>query len=289
MDYNCPMIVDFHTHVFPPAIVEERSKYMDKDPLFAELYSDPRARLATVEDVLNGMDESGIERAVILNLGWQDLRLCMETNDYILEAQARYPDRLTGFAAVPLLAGDDALKELERCAGCGIKGVGELRPELWQPGFIERPEVRDLAGSLIADGLFLLIHASEPLGHLYPGKGCITPETIYSFIVKYPALKLICAHWGGGLPFYGLMPEVAKALENTYFDTAATPYLYKPQIFKQAAEVVGAEKILFGSDYPLLPPSRILEQLESTELNEADKEKIRGGNAAKLLGLNGRY
>ena len=109
---------------------------------------------------------------------------------------------------------------------------------------------------------FSCIHASEPVGHQYFGKGNITPELIYPFIQSFPDLKLVCAHWGGGLPFYALMPEVAQAFNNTFFDTAATPFLYRPQIFKQVADIVGSEKILFGSDYPLLSPKRIMDQLE---------------------------
>jgi len=98
-------------------------------------------------------------------------------------------------------------------------------------------------------------------------------------------LKLVCAHWGGGLPFYALMPEVGKSLSNVYFDTAATPFLYKPQIFKQVADIVGIDKILFGSDYPLLSPKRIIDQLESVGLSPEDRAKILGGNAQKLLSI----
>jgi hypothetical protein len=81
------------------------------------------------------------------------------------------------------------------------------------------------------------------------------------------------------------MPEVGKSLSNVYFDTAATPFLYKPQIFKQVADIVGIDKILFGSDYPLLSPKRIIDQLESVGLSPEDRAKILGGNAQKLLSI----
>jgi len=133
--------------------------------------------------------------------------------------------------------------------------------------------------------LIFLVHASEPVGHQYFGKGRTTPEVIYPFMVNFPDLKLVCAHWGGGLPFYGLMPEVGEAMGNVYFDTAATPFLYKPQIFRQVADIVGSDKILFGSDYPLLSPKRIIDQLDSVDLSKEDKTKILGGNAQKLLSI----
>jgi predicted TIM-barrel fold metal-dependent hydrolase len=101
-------------------------------------------------------------------------------------------------------------------------------------------------------------------------------------------LKLVCAHWGGGLPFYGLMPEVARSLSNVFFDTAATVFLYKPEIFEQVSRIIGSDKILFGTDYPLLGQNRVLAQVQSARLPEIDKAKILGDNARKMLYCDGR-
>jgi predicted TIM-barrel fold metal-dependent hydrolase len=136
--------------------------------------------------------------------------------------------------------------------------------------------------------MILLTHSSEPVGHQYIGKSSITPDILYSFILNFPDLKLVCAHWGGGLPFYALMPEVARALTNVFFDTAATVFLYQPQIFEQVSQLIGSDKILFGSDYPLVSPSRVIAQVHSLELPPGDKSKILGDNAQKLLTRVGR-
>ena len=95
----------------------------------------------------------------------------------------------------------------------------------------------------------------------------------------------MCAHWGGGLPFYALMPEVSASLENVYFDTAASPLLYEARIFEAATALVGAERILLGSDYALLRPRRLLKQVMESRLTEGERGAILGGNAARLLGL----
>jgi len=231
------------------------------------------------------MDEHEIDKSVILNLGWVSHEFCVETNDYILEAIARYPERLIGFCVIQPLAGDKALKELERCARNGVKGIGEMRPDVQDFDLKDSSVMRPVIEIAVKHNLIFLTHASEPVGHQYFGKGNITPEAIYPFILSFPDLKIVCAHWGGGLPFYALMPEVAEALSNVYFDTAATPFLYKPQIFQQIADIAGSDKILFGSDYPLLSPRRIIDQLESTGLSQEDKAKILGGNAQRLLSI----
>ncbi|MFC2019545.1 amidohydrolase family protein [Chloroflexota bacterium] len=278
------MIIDFHTHVFPPQIREKRSQYVAADPSFALLYSSPRARLATADELVASMDECGIDISVITNLGWTTHRLCAETNDYIMESVARYPERLVGFCAVQPNSPEAAVAELERCARGGIRGVGELRPDMQAFDFMAE-EVAPVLAAIEEHKLILLTHASEPVGHDYPGKGAITPDMLYPFIVAHPEMNVVCAHWGGGLPFYGLMPEVKKAMRNVFFDTAASPFLYSPEVYSRVIQLVGADKILFGSDYPLLSPSRLLGEVDSLGLAGADRESILSGNARRLLGI----
>jgi predicted TIM-barrel fold metal-dependent hydrolase len=280
------MIIDFHTHVVPPGIKDRRAEYLGRDACFSLLYAEPKAKLITAEELITAMDEYEIDKSVILNLGWTSHELCVETNDYILEAITRYPQRLIGFCVIQPSAGDKAIKELQRCAQNGAKGIGEMRPDVQGFDLRDSKTMKPIIEAVIEHDLIFLTHASEPVGHQYFGKGSITPEVIYPFIVNFPNLKLVCAHWGGGLPFYTLMPEVGKALSNVYFDTAATPFLYKPQIFKQAADIIGSDKILFGSDYPLLSPRRIIDQLESIEISQKDRVRILGGNAQKLLSIS---
>jgi len=279
------VIIDFHTHVVPPGIKERRAEYLGRDACFSLLYSEPKAKLATAEELVASMDQCGIDKSVVLNLGWVSHELCVETNDYILEAVARYPQRIIGFCVIQPLAREEAVRELERCAENGARGIGEMRPDVQGFDLRDNALMKPLIESAIEHDLVFLIHASEPVGHEYFGKGSITPDTIYPFILGFPRLKLVCAHWGGGLPFYALMPEVAEALSNTCFDTAATPFLYRPPIFKHVADIVGIERILFGSDYPLLSPTRIIDQLALVDLGEEDRAKILGGNAQRLLSI----
>lgn len=278
------MIVDFHTHIFPPRFNEYREEYVARDPLFARIYAKPNAKIASCEDLIAIMDEEGIDRSVILNANWSSLELCQETNDHIMESISRYPDRLVGFCSLPPKAEEAAIAELERCIRGGIRGIGEMRPDFH--GLVRGDEaVMDpIFEVALRHRLMLLVHASEPVGHEYAGKQKITPDVLEKLINRFPDMTIICAHWGGGLPFYALMPEVAEALKNVFFDSSASPYLYRPEIFRHVAEIVGVEKILFGSDYPLISPSRIIKQLRSLDMGEEAEALILGGNARRLLG-----
>ena len=108
------MIIDFHTHIFSPQTTNNRHKYIDNDPCFAILYANKDARLATADELISSMDEAGIDISVITNIGWTTHQMCVETNDYILESIARYPDRLVGFATVQPQSGEAAIAEVER-------------------------------------------------------------------------------------------------------------------------------------------------------------------------------
>ena len=279
------MIIDFHTHVFPPQIKKNRDKYIESDPCFAILYSDKNAKLATTDELIDSMDKAGVDVSVIVNIGWTTHELCVETNDYILESINRYPDRLVGFCSVQPLSLQAALDELERCARGGIKGVGEIRPDIQLLDLGDDELMNPFTDILSRHNLILLTHSSEPVGHIYSGKGAVTPDVLYPFIASHPELTIVCSHWGGGLPFYALMPEVKKAMPNVYFDTAASPFLYSPQIYAQVAAIAGGDRILLGSDWPLLTQERLIKEVESTDLPAETKEQILGGNACNLLGI----
>ncbi|MBI4216879.1 MAG: amidohydrolase [Chloroflexi bacterium] len=278
------MIFDFHTHIFPPWVVAERDSYLRREAGFASLYSSPKAKLATAADLLASMDRVGIDVSVALSFPWKDPELVRRANDYLMEAVARQPQRLVGFGMVNPSEREVAVREAERCAAGGLRGLGEMRPDDQGFDLGDQALLASLAQVARERGLILLTHVSEPVGHLYAGKGRVTLEGVWCFITAFPQNPVVLAHWGGGLPFYALMPEVEAALKNVYFDTAASPYLYRPQVFPRVAELVGADKILHGSDYPLLGQQRLLRDIRGLRLAPQVEAQILGGNAQRLLG-----
>ena len=138
--------------------------------------------------------------------------------------------------------------------------------------------------AVVAHDMLLLTHCSEPVGHLYPGKGATTPDQIVRFARTFLQATLVCAHWGGGTFFYELMPEVARDMGRVYYDTAASLYLYDDGIFCLAARCA-PDKVLFASDYPLIPPGRFIRRIRAVDMPSGSLDQMLGGNASRLLKL----
>ena len=279
------MVIDSHCHILPLSFQERRSELARRDATFGGLLSRGDVVLTDVEALLVDMDRDGVDHSVVMGMGWTDYALAREVNDYIIESVANNPGRLTGFCSVSPNWGEEAVAEVERCAAAGLKGVGELHPDTQGFDIADKTVMEPLMAVANRLGLPVLVHSSEPVGHQYPGKGHTTPGKLYRFIENFSSNVIICAHWGGGLPFYSLMPEVPQVLENVYFDTAASPFLYRPDVFAAVTGLVGANKILFATDYPLIRARRLLGQVEEACLAPEDQDAVLSQNAARLFGL----
>jgi len=279
------MIIDSHTHIFPPEVRDKREDFFDGEVAFRLLYSVTGSKLAGVEELIRNMDNEGVDKSVVFGFPWQNEDHFKRNNNYIIDVVERYKDRLIGFSTFfPLAKG--AEKELERCLKSGLSGVGEL-------AFYTSTITKDTLKAFkpIAEiaqnrDLPILLHTNESVGHYYPGKSPMALKEIYDFLQYFPDNKIILAHWGGGIFFYHLMKrEVKGILKNTWFDTAASPYLYDKEIYSISTKIVGPDRILFGSDFPLLKPGRYFKEMKETGLSQGAKRKICGENAASLFNL----
>ena len=280
------MIIDFHTHIFPEAVRQQREAYFEDEPAFELLYDSPRARIAGAQEIVSTMDAQGVDRSVVFGFPWKSMETMRMHNDYILDAVKRFPERLIGLCCLDP-GHPEAVTEARRCLKEGLCGLGELA--FYDTGFT--PAILEQLQPLMAlcreADVPVLIHTNEPVGHAYPGKSPVTLAEIYRLIQAFPANKIVLAHWGGGLFLFHLLKKETKAaLKNVYFDTAASPYLYDPDIYRIAADIVTPEKILFGSDYPLLPPNRYFDEMHRGGLSASEIRTVSGLNATQLLKLD---
>jgi len=280
------LVVDAHTHMFQPSARERPEGVGEEEAAFRLMFGHGGARMASPAEMLAEMDDCGVDTAVLCPFPWSTLERCAENNDYLLQVAADNPRRFLPFAVTNPRLGKRAVEEARRCLEAGARGLGELhaQPQGFDP--CDEEVMGPLVGLAIAYGVPLMIHVNEPVGHDYPGKGPVTPGKIYHFIKAFPDLVLILPHWGGGLPFYELMPEVAEACRNVYYDTAASPFLYRSDVYRLAAEAARGERILFATDYPLLPYRRTLADALAGLEGAGHAEKIMGLNAARLFGLD---
>jgi len=280
------MIIDCHTHIFPEEVRRDREAFCQRDEGFSSIYQSSKSKMVGVEELIASMDESGIDRSVICGFPWEQPDLCSFHNQYLMESASRYPDRLIVFVTLLFSNPGWSGRELGQAMKDGARGVGEIafyRDEMTSQDI---HSMTPILTQMEKQGIPLLLHTNETIGHSYPGKGRTPLECFYDLILSFPTLPVILGHWGGGLPFYELMPEVAKTMTHVAYDTAASPFLYSKKIYAIASMMVGVEKILFGSDFPLLSPRRYFKELEDSGLSKQDQEKILGLNFSKRFGYD---
>lgn len=279
------MVLDAHTHLFPPEIRGHRAVHFEGEPDFELLYRDPRARLEGATALVAHLDEVGVDAACAFAFPWVSTDRARLSNDYALDAARRFPGRLLPFACVNPLGGRAAVAEAERCLAAGARGLGELATY----GAGLGPEVREALGPLAElareAGVPVLLHTNEPVGHAYPGKSPMEPSDIYGLVRAHPGTTWILAHWGGGLFVYHLLKRDApEVLRNVYYDTAAGPFLYRPEIYRRFTDLVGPDRLVFGSDWPLLGLPRYRAEMTAAGLAPAEVAAVLGDNLNRALG-----
>lgn len=264
------MIIDFHTHIFPDAMADYAMK-----KLSASENEEYRAA-ATASALIENMDKAGIDKSVVLHVATKE----HQHEDILKFAKEVDSERLISFGSV-IPYSLSALEYVWKISDEGLKGI-KLHPPLQRCDADDERifPVYDLARAL---NLVVLFHAGwDPS---YKDEERCTPAMLLKILRNFPGLKVVAAHLGG----MHLAKEVYETLAgkaDLYFDTAftAAPWLDK-NLFRSIIRRHGADKILFGSDYPWHLPQMELELIDGLGLSLEEKNLILWENAAALLGL----
>ena len=277
--------IDVHTHIVPPDVVLGRRRYSQADLWFGRLYRNERRVLASTDDLRRSMRRAGLAASVAFGFAWRDSGLCRANNDYVLDAAAASNDdggQILPFCVVPPGDLDFAAVEMERCRARGALGVGELFPQGQGWNLNDRSALQYFVDTVRSLSLILTVHTSEPVGHTYPGKDSTTPDSVWSVIEAAEGeVPIILAHWGGGLAFYELMPEVHQLAQNVFYDSSASHLLYRPEVYQVMSQLAPG-RVLFGSDYPLIRQTRAIRLASQAGLTSQDLAALLGGNARSL-------
>ena len=282
--------VDAHVQIFHPDVAENRFRYFPQDAAFHEMYQAPNAQIIVTEQLINAMDLAGISRSIACAFGWSTNDLCREGNNAIIEAVRLYPSRLAGFGTVaPRDSLSEALTEIDRLAAAGVRGLGELRPDTQGLREMQAQDIEAFGDHVRGHGMGMLMHTSEPVGRMYPGKGTATPERVYRLLERLKGIPIILAHAGGGLPFYANLRASEDVFADVYVDTAAMPYLYDPATVRALINSIGLDRVLFGTDYPLMRQERVIQYLDKAGLTSEEMERVLQHNAEEFLRRLGAF
>ena len=262
------MIIDFHTHAFPPKIANTT---MEKLSYFGGGLI-PQTD-GTAEGLLKLMEKDSVDKSIVLAIATNEKQQ-KAVNDYIISLES---ESLIPFGSVYPWA-ENALEELERIKAAGVKGI-KFHPE-YQQFFVDDEKMKPLYKRISELGLIVLFHAGEDFG--YPAPYHATPERLRK-AAEWIDSPMICAHWGAA----GMGEDVLKYLCDipVYFDTAFGYGTMPKERVQRILDKKGADYIVFGSDCPWNAPSWDMRMIETLELSEGEKEKIYHLNAEKLLGI----
>ena len=233
-----------------------------------------------------------------------------QVNNDALVALATNSDRFCGLASVPLQEPALAVKELERAAKLGLRGV-EIPPKVVERQLDEKDfEVFWAAAEALQMAVCIHPFEAAPVGamsryflgnlagNLYD-TGLAAALLIYGGVLeRHPNLRVVLYHAGGALPAilgrldmgYRLVPECRNAIPRPpssyasqfHFDIIA----HSRPMLSHLVKTFGADRFVIGSDYPL--PAGLahpIEEVKALGLGEDDERKILSGNARRLLRL----
>jgi len=316
------MVIDFHVHMLDEHVFKASTNKTVFTGFGANPVTEPRPgvrellkRMMRPEAVLEDMDARGIDMAVITastvlqGSSWADpqtdLELCRRCNAMAAEWESRYPKRFIASTVLPLQDPKLSIGELKNGtrvinAGSSYKGV-YLGDPVYHPFW---QAVNDLDATVwihpegITDPWFQRYALWNSAGQSIE-EAKVMASLVYEGVMhRFPKLKVVIAHGGGYFPHYmGRMdrnhanrPDTVKNtggkkpsefLRSFHYDTC----VYEPAVLRVLLDRVGADRLVMGSDYPVGEKDPV-GWIDGFGLYASDTEKIRGGNAARLLGLH---
>ena len=263
------MIIDFHTHVFPPKIagktismLSERSKLNPNTD-------------GTADGLIKSMKKAGIDYSVVLPIATRPEQ-AGSINTYAAEITGK--DGIISFGSIHPFS-PHWKKQLDEISSLGLKVI-KLHPD-YQGFFIDDEKIYPIIDYALSLGLIVLFHSGVDIG--LPGIVHCPPKSARKMIDALGGGKLIFAHMGG----YECWDETEAYLlgKNVYLDLSFTLGKIANERFVKIIRAHGADKCLFGTDSPWGSQESDVKAIKDTGLNKSELDRVMYKNAAKLLNL----
>ena len=268
------MIIDFHTHIFPPAIAPHtievlRAGAMRCSGVDIQPYTD-----ATADGLRASMKRDGVDLSVVMPIATKPSQT-ESINRYAKEVSC---GGLLSFGSLHPMC-DDPEGILERLAEQGFLGI-KLHPE-FQDFFIDSPASLRILKCAERLGLLVLLHTGADVG-IPPPVHC-PPERLRGVLDHISGTNVIAAHLGG----FWQWDEVQKHLIGTpyFMDTAVVAEFLEAETAKAIILAHGVDRVLMGSDSPWGGQKKAVDYIRGMGFSPQDEAKILGGNARRLLRL----
>lgn len=276
------MIIDAHAHICPDKIAVASAKVFFERNKFAWVYD------GTVKTFLRLMDETGISKAFIVNVILNP-DFVAKANDYTASQVNAFPDRLVGLIYMHPDC-KDAPAELERCVKTSAFKTIKINGSLLR-FFPEDERMQCIYEKAMELGMPLLAHCGPNVENFFKAPEEIKerqfaePKSWIPVLNRFPKLKLILAHFAGSTHYYRDALEVLETFPEVFVDTSMVLNKLTSQEASSFIKKIGAERVLFGTDYPGHPLSKEVEMIKGLSLTDEEKEKIFSKNAKRLFGL----
>ncbi|MDO8768736.1 MAG: amidohydrolase family protein [Burkholderiaceae bacterium] len=251
-----------------------------KDPIFDSLRRWTKAPVPTeqlpVAATLSMMDQGGVSKSLIS--AWVAPRNVMISNDEVASFVAEASERLVGVGSVDISKPMGAVREIRRCIeALGFKAIRVL-PWLWELPPTDRRFYPVYTACCELDVPFC-----TQIGHTGPLMPSEVGRPIYldQVALDFPELKIVAGHIG--YPWTQEAIAVATKHENVYIDTSAYTVRRYPEELIDFMRTHGSQKVLFGTNYPMIMPAKALDGLESLELEDSVKRAFLAENAQRIF------
>ena len=261
-------IIDIHAHIYPDNIAQ---KAADSVKVFYEGIGD-RSMDGTEGMLLERGKKAGIARFVALPVAIRPDRV-KGINDYIHERAKENP-ALIPFGTVHA-AMDGLTEEVERLMDMGVKGI-KMHPDS-QCFAIDDPRLFPMYEAVIGR-VPVMLHMGDPrYDYSHPAR-------LRRLLELFPKLDVIAAHLGG----YSMYETARELLQDTncVMDISSSVVFMEPGVPEKYINLYGAERIAFGSDYPMFDPYKEVQNLLQFKLTDDQKEQIAHKTAERVLGLS---